>query len=256
MRLGQGVLTLALPLPAPRLVCPLLGTHIGTSLLPLAAHGRAGLPVRPAVCARDVALSSTHLTCPGAGTCPLQYATRRGYRRLWREREAARHVLRHPGACHAPPGLLARPRMAEGAQGFPESALEGLASPLGDTHAVILAMPPRRRQALKGVCHGFSVGVLSSSHRGRTRLPERAKRCSSHWANQWLTSKAEVTPALRVGILTWCLSSVCLLCVEIRYRGLRTIGTTGGASATWILPRGSNPCRSYKRTFSGLVASR
>jgi hypothetical protein len=34
-------------------------------------------------------------------------------------------------------------------------------------------------------------------------------------------------------------------CVVSLYRRLRTIGTTGGASAAWRLPSTSNPCRSY-----------
>jgi hypothetical protein len=44
--------------------------------------------------------------------------------------------------------------------------------------------------------------------------------------------------------------------IEIRYLGLRNIGTTGGESITWILPSAANPCRSYKGTFCELVASR
>jgi hypothetical protein len=38
----------------------------------------------------------------------------------------------------------------------------------------------------------FSFGVLSSSHRRSTLLPDRSKLCSSHWSNQWLTSKTEL----------------------------------------------------------------
>jgi hypothetical protein len=38
--------------------------------------------------------------------------------------------------------------------------------------------------------------------------------------------------------------------------GLRNIGIIRGESAACMLPTASNPCRSYKRTFSGLVASR
>jgi hypothetical protein len=57
---------------------------------------------------------------------------------------------------------------------------------------MILAIPPRMRQALRGVRHGFSFGVLSSSHRGKTLLPDRSKLCLSHWSNQWLTSTREL----------------------------------------------------------------
>src|SRR5712691_3935676 len=39
---------------------------------------------------------------------------------------------------------------------------------------------------------GFSFGVPSSSHRGRTLLLDRSKLCTSHWSNQWLTSKIEL----------------------------------------------------------------
>jgi hypothetical protein len=87
--------------------------------------------------------------------------------------------------------LLTSQRMEDGAEGFPHLALQVLASPLGDKHDMILAIPPRMRQALLGGRHGFSFGVLSSRHRGRTLLPDRSKLCLSHWSNQWLTSTRE-----------------------------------------------------------------
>lgn len=38
--------------------------------------------------------------------------------------------------------------------------------------------------------------------------------------------------------------------------GVRTIGEMGGEVPTWMVPSPSNPCRAYKATLRGLVASR
>jgi hypothetical protein len=44
--------------------------------------------------------------------------------------------------------------MEDGPQGFTHVAIQGLPSPLGDKHDVILAMPTRMRQALRGIPQG------------------------------------------------------------------------------------------------------
>src|SRR6266436_2661109 len=44
--------------------------------------------------------------------------------------------------------------MEDAPQGFPQAAIHGLPAPLGDKHDVVLAIPPRMRQALIGVRHG------------------------------------------------------------------------------------------------------
>src|SRR5713101_3155491 len=66
----------------------------------------------------------------------------------------SRDTPRHHVACHAPACLLTCQRMAEDPQGFPKVAIQGLPAPLGDQHDGVLAMPPRMRQAVKGVRHG------------------------------------------------------------------------------------------------------
>src|SRR5262249_29163517 len=60
-----------------------------------------------------------------------------------------------------------------------------------------------------------SPWVGSSSHAGRTLLPERSKLCSSHWSNQWLTSNTELGSVLDVLrfllLLAWSLRRMALL---------------------------------------------
>jgi hypothetical protein len=46
------------------------------------------------------------------------------------------------------------------------------------------------------------------------------------------------------------------LCVELIYRGSRTIGKIGGAIPSRISATTSNPCRRYRLTLLGLVDSR
>src|SRR5262249_51680538 len=88
--------------------------------------------------------------------------------------------------------LLAGQRVQDRPQGFTNMAKQGFPASLRDEDNVGLAMPTRMREALIGVRHEFSFGVLSSSHRGRTLLPARSKLCLSHWSNQWLTSNTEL----------------------------------------------------------------
>src|SRR6266581_1018294 len=107
------------------------------------------------------------------------------------------HMIRHHVAFNDAAFLLPGQFMKDWPQRFADVAKQRFTSSLRDKDNVILAIPTGMRQALIGVRHGFSFGVLSSSHRGRTLLPDRSKLCSSHWSNQWLTSKTE----LRQGIV-------------------------------------------------------
>src|SRR5262249_61830415 len=98
------------------------------------------------------------------------------------------HVIWHHVAFQDTAFFLAGQRMKDRPQGFTNRAKAGFPSSLWHEDHMVLAMPTGMRQALIGVRHGFSFGVLSSSHRGRTLLPERSKLLKSHWSNQWLTS--------------------------------------------------------------------
>ena len=53
------------------------------------------------------------------------------------------HMIRHHVAFNDAACLLTSQRMEDGAEGFPHLALQVLASPLGDKHDMILAIPPR-----------------------------------------------------------------------------------------------------------------
>src|SRR2546422_5897751 len=105
-------------------------------------------------------------------------------------------MIRHQVAFNDPAFLLTCQLMEDGPQGFTNVAIHSLPAPLGDKHDVVLAIPPRMRQALIGVDMGFSFGVHLSGHRRSTLLPDRSKLCMSHWSNQWLTSKIELSPML------------------------------------------------------------
>ena len=131
MSLCQGVLTLALPLKASLLVCTLLVTNIGADLLQLEANCRDGIPSRPEVFTREVALSSIKLPCNGDGTFPFQKANPRGYRMLRRDLDAYMHMIRHHVAFNDAAFLLASQLVEDGSQGFPNRAIEGLRRRLG-----------------------------------------------------------------------------------------------------------------------------
>src|SRR5215510_4414286 len=79
--------------------------------------------------------------------------------------------------------------------GEAHTATQGFPSSPWDEDNGILAMPTGMRQAVIGVRPGFSCGVLASSYRRRTLLPDRSKLCSSHWSNQWHASKTELRQA-------------------------------------------------------------
>src|SRR6266545_5010942 len=63
-------------------------------------------------------------------------------------------MIRHQVAFNDPAFLLTCQLMEDGPQGFPNVAIHGLPAPLGDKYDVIIAIPPRMRQALIGVRHG------------------------------------------------------------------------------------------------------
>src|SRR6266581_5446260 len=63
-------------------------------------------------------------------------------------------MIRHQVAFNDPAFLLTCQLMEDGPQGFTNVAIHGLPAPLGDKHDVVLAIPPRMRQALIGVRHG------------------------------------------------------------------------------------------------------
>src|SRR5262249_37633296 len=118
---------------------------------------------------------------------------------LGRDLDTHMHVIRHHVAFQNAAFLLAGQLVKDGPQGFANVAKQGFPSSLRDKDNVILAIPTRMRQALIGVRHGFSFGVLSSSHRGRTLLPDRSKLCASHCSNQCITSITESDPPGKAG---------------------------------------------------------
>src|SRR5439155_23546001 len=63
-------------------------------------------------------------------------------------------MIRHQVAFNDPAFLLTCQLMEDGPQGFTNVAIHSLPAPLGDKHDVVLAIPPRMRQALIGVRHG------------------------------------------------------------------------------------------------------
>src|SRR5437016_9150320 len=70
----QRVWAPALPLKASLFVCTLLITNICAYLLQFKANSRDGIPSRPEVLAREIALSSTKLPGNGNRTFPFQKA--------------------------------------------------------------------------------------------------------------------------------------------------------------------------------------
>jgi hypothetical protein len=146
-------LALTLTRKASRVVCPVLFTNRGADLLQCAANGRDGLPSCPEVFTRAMALSSATLPGDGDGTLPLQAAEHSGHGLLWGDLEAYMPMLRPQVACKNAACLLTSPRREDWPHSCPPVAIQALPAPLGYTHHVIRAMPPRRRQALIGVRH-------------------------------------------------------------------------------------------------------
>src|SRR5256714_12586216 len=122
-------------------------------LLQFEANCRDGIPARPEVFAREVSLPSIKLTGNGDRAFAFQKPDHGGHSMLWGDLDADMHMIRHQVAFQDAAFLLPRQFMEDRPQSFPNGAVQGLPTPLGHKHYVILAIPPGMRQALIGVRH-------------------------------------------------------------------------------------------------------
>jgi hypothetical protein len=132
-------------------VCLLLVANIGAHLLQRKPDCRDGIAASPEVLTGEVALPTAQLAGDGDRTFPFEETDDRRHRIRGRNLDTYMHVIWHHGAFQDTAFLLAGQRVKDRSQGFTNMAKQGFPVSLRDEDNVVLAIPTRMRQALRGV---------------------------------------------------------------------------------------------------------
>ena len=129
----------------------LLLANIRADLFQLAPHGRHGIPASPEMLPGKIPLTPGKLPGNDHRTFSLQKPHDRGHGIVGRDCNTHVHMIRHQMPCDNPTVLLTSQLVKNGPQGLPDLAKERFTSSLWDKDNMVLAIPPRMRQALVGV---------------------------------------------------------------------------------------------------------
>jgi hypothetical protein len=140
----------------------LLFTNIGAHLLQLTPHRRYRLSACPEGFAGQVALPTTTLPCKGHRAFPFEEADHRGHRVRGWKLDTPLDMIQHHVTFNDAAVLLPSHCVEDRSKSFAHGPKPHLASPFGHKHHLILALPSRMRQALRGIRHGvlLSGGLI------------------------------------------------------------------------------------------------